>query len=544
MATDLTQLQIENPEKTSVGLMRFNKYDLVMSGVLLTGTIYVLKMYGALAGLGALLASLFILWRFTEGRTYYLFIMWWANLWVSLGRHGWIWRSSTFRQEQGGRQVLPQAKPFPFDIYELRDDSANLRVGTIFNKKSFTDTIAVIGSGSDMIALSYEGQQLWIEQLANRVEAIMGEQESVKIEVSYLLRRRPANLHTLYGGFAQDLHPQVIAPSGMAKPEQERTEEEQRWVNLHLNLRQLIDVAAEYPEDTMMVTLWTISRVGELAKAGKSKKGKGIQRRRALRLPVIRLTHSVLSSLHDCGVASPTVLDSTAIQRFLRESWDVTNIRDYHEWEALQAATQTPTEGNIPPLPPEQTEPHWPSRYVRAHRKFVDIDGNLHAVLRLTGMPLWTMSHVLRQIDHTCYADGRPVRNLSRALVSEAGNSTYEYLLSGLWLNARETMSDVLSVRRQRPKSQERTARTERQEQAAADNRVLQRFCLLVDVAVPGPANPANKQDLAQATEELTDAIEAIQASAKGLGLQPVNVKGAARILAASLTACTGIDLL
>lgn len=545
MTTDLSQLQIENPEKTSVGFLRLNMYDWAVCGIMFLGIIYALNKYGALAGLVTLIVSLSIVWRFTEGRAYYLFFMWWTSLWVSLVRHGWIWRSTAFREKQGKRQILPQAQPFPFDIYELHDDSKHLRIGTVFNMKSHTDTIVITGSGSDMIALSYEGQRLWIEQLANRVEAIMGEQEGVKIEVSYLLRRRPANLHALFGGFSQDVYPQVITPTGLNKPEAERTPEEQRWINLHLDLQQLVDMASELPEDTLMATLWTISRVGELVKVskkGKHKEGKraeAIQRQQALRLPVIKLAQSVTSSLRECGIADPEVLDSTALQHFMRESWDITNTRDYHESELLRAATQ-----NHPAQTPSEPDRHWPEWYVRAQRKFVNIDGNLHAVVRLTGMPPWTMGHVVRQVDHTCFADGRPVRNLSRALVSEAGRSVYEYALAGLWLNIREALGDWMSVRRQRPKSQERIARAERQEQAAATNRVLQRFCLLIDVAVPGTTDPADKQGLAHAVEELADAIEAIKTSAKGLGLHPVNVKGTARVLPASITACTGIDML
>jgi hypothetical protein len=251
------------------------------------------------------------------------------------------------------------------------------------------------------------------------------------------------------------------------------------------------------------------------------------------------------------GVTNARVLQGREVHRFIREAWDVSKVDEYREWQMHQLADEVngPNEAiNMRKAEPraEVKAPavrHWPERYIRAHKKDIDIDGNLHAVLMLINQPEWTLGDVLRQIDTVVLQSGFKVANMSRAVVSEAGKSTKEYAFVGLRINMTNTIRELIFAR-ERPKSRMNAERDARAEDAAASNKVLQRHYILIDVAVAGPTDPRDKQELALCREVLDENIEAVRRRARALGLAPLRVKGESRLLQASFTATTGIDML
>lgn len=501
-----TAMRPRNPSHLSVNWINFSPQDVYFAGF--TGTIAIIVALicrSSLLFIALLGVCAFFLHRWSYGRTYYLIGEAAMSFKITHFDKGVIWK-------QGKKYRKP---PVPFEVNEVGD------YGVVYTPSLFTDTLYIVGDGSDIPALNFEAQISRYDQIARAIRNI-ATVNGLSAGISFGLRRRPADIGT-YDAYAQgDFGSQVILPHVIARgiPESEWTDEDYDWVTLyemHKMRREEVVIGSSF--DVTMFMAITIARSAKLKAA--AEKNVDLYAREVYRLPIFEMAEVAVSNLKSSGVENPRVLNFRETEQFMR-GWDIGTLQQYqHNERALQAAA-TPEERR---QRKEEEPRHWPQLGIWTKKDLMVTDTTGHIVHNVVEAPESSLPDTMRALYYL------NVPYLSVTMVGETSKNRGEYWLVN-WLIAmtdgvREAMGMIHSGRGSEKRREHRDLR----QAELYESRMTQRYNILVHC-------------LHSAPELLEDASVIAKREAENEKLRLIRVKGAARQSKSMWSAVTGIPLL
>lgn len=516
------------PSKTKWRLQDFNLADtcFTVSALALVFTLYQMGYKTTsliLLGIGVLG---FI--RYDMGRGYYLLGQLLLAVRLSL-KKGRLWIGE-------GDKASKEPSSSHIGLGVLGVQMPDSMLGMMSHRPSKTDNFIVVGRGSDQAALDVSAQQQLLQDLAAIIKRLSAEVE-FSIGISWVFRRRPMDVTRVEEYILNNYRGGVVAPTLTELPKGITSESGSKDIERHGGRNSIVDSRLHNHQNELLSMMTGLS--GDVDKAAvirvkrhpKWREGvkKGIITPSDIdRSPVARMARTFVSDLTQLGVADARALTLTETYRFLRHSWDVATLPDYHQGYADGTIPSDDNEivtdgrGNI-----VSDMQAYPKLSIIEKRTYCIIDGTYHRVIRIVRCPEVALPNLFTGLQAT------RSRWVSIALCSET--------MSGL----RESMSTTVAISLVRAwdTSRNRTYDTpaeiaRRREMENQHNEmfrsgsVLQQYSILIDVA-------------ATSLEELDRDTDLIEADCRKLGRVKTKViKGRNRQLKAVVSATTGVNQL
>jgi len=487
------------PEKTSMNFLSFDRSDGKLAVVMATLMITAEPYYGKLATLVVVGLWLGLMWRREDGRNYWLFAGWCANLWITRVEKNVIWTAKKKRWSD----IFRRSPPINLKLGELGD------LGLVHVVSRKTDSIIILGEGSDSSAQSLEALHAY--NLANadtikRVAAVPG----YGVGTSFVFRRRLANLSRVATGYSENLDPEVAIPRALTIPADQHTAYDRRKMGLRLITQELTDMVETYSGEVRMAAVLTIRREGLLAGL---KKGGSLATDEINRLPIAKVARTAIDGFSANGVAEVRALDFAGVHAYIHGALDVANAGSYYSRQ--DDPTDNVYDSGFP----------GPEHEILAFKDHCITDDTWHSVIKLTRCPAASLPNYFHQLHAT------NVRWPAVTLVGDAVGSGFEYTLLDRIIPLKESLDESLGVVHKGPRGRERDEGLVTRQDEIYRSRIKMTYSILVGIS---------QTSLRSLEDDVSEAINL----ARSLGLGPRRIKGPSKQVSAILTASTGVNLM
>jgi hypothetical protein len=507
----------ENPESTGVNFWSFTVADRCINAIAFLTTVSMFPTLGLLFTVVTPVVWFIVMFRWENGRTYYLFIKKWQDVYLALTRSWEAPKGKTGRI----RKRLFQSYPIDFTTATVGEELGFIDLGRY-------DAIVLSAKGSEIGAMSLEGQLTASQKIADIGRYVAARVKTRSVGVSYLFRRRPADVFQAYANTQNYLDPDVAVPEALL-PDinlNRLSPDQRRDLILHTNLDQVRGQMQAQGSEPMRAMVFTLQR--DLTVANAIKKNESLPSDEVPRLTAQDIAVAALSGLEDAGVTDPHVLDLQELNGFVRGSWDVADIDDY------QALKQ---EGNEKVL--RRSRLHLPQRRIRVYNDYIVTDNTMHAVLRITKVPPLTRPDYFPQLFRI------PWPWISVALVGEAASSGLEYQVTQRAVAIGEILDERFRASKA-PTTAKKEALRRKREEDLADNPYAQSYVILVAVSCPIEQDPDKDPEVLEkeAHRKLEDAMaKVVIPRIRIMRCEAKRVTGRSRQLESLFMATTGIPV-
>jgi len=388
MSTTLNaKMTVKVPEKIRMGFFPFSPADGIFTGIFSFAVIAVMAImqlqfwaYG-IAGI----VLLGFLYRLQNARFY-----WWLMYQVPVSFYIWLRRDYLYLASVDKRsrlsRLIPKKlrnlfrwTPIKFQVDSLR--SAKQEIGLLHHVGTQRDTFVVTGDGCPISSLDGLAQVNHLGRFAQIVKkTAMNPQFDVGL--SLVFRRRPPDSHAIRESFHTSGDPNVFFPPARQKKADELTDDDKRHLWLNQLERESQGIGEQLSGDVTMAVVVTVERTGSL----NAQKHKGTLASDAVsKQPALKLNRDLVRDLTVVGkVGRVTTLDKPALERYVRETWDVeeTGLTEFRElYHTGQLDAQKSEDGEPKLL-------HFPQDSIRAvrNRLYTDED-SVHTIIKVTTQP-------------------------------------------------------------------------------------------------------------------------------------------------------------
>lgn len=528
---EINKTHVSNPQKTAQRYFSWSLYesDFWYVAVAIVSMVWTSRVSNLL---GIVVLGLFwAMWlQNNHDRRYRSLLAYPYEWFIGTARSNYLWASNP--QEVGLKRRWRQP-PLTVMPYQTRWVNFEGReIGLIQKGRALSFVIA--GDGSRLPSLETQLEKSQVEMLKEALKRAVQEVRGVEVTVSFVYRMRPVDVNDIADVYVQTLQQDVVffestPPKALVGIDRKHwadlTEADiglprSEWPNdvakairtafLHrLMMEQLPDVAMSNDRDTVMACVITVQQEPKVKK---------LQRKRSSsnddlgRTQLIRIIKTAETRLKAWGVINLRILDLPELHRYLRGSWDVRNIEQYHT-NAREGADL-------------EVDLHHPQSYIRTSRESLDTDGTDHRVIKITSSfydgvtPVFLRSLLATENGWVSYAT-----------ISEWSRSTGEYRAKKTGADVRDALTDAIGKREANdPKARRRKEETaQRQEELMAEP-FRTDFVTLICASDTDPARNQRRID------RLTSELEAM-----GYSVVPVSRKYLQ--LSNVLSATTGIKL-
>lgn len=417
--------------------------------------------------------------------------------------------------------VLPAQLP---DLWALKGGDEDL--GVFHAQLRKTDATLCFGSGIDTATgnmADHLTTQLGLANLAKELLAI----SSLKVGVSYLMRKRPVNVRPYQHYLVSALHPGVFNAKQAEADDDLELWNNDEYVDAHLHEMNLERMnAASETDDVITAVNITTQRHGAIVRA---LKGNGSLSQRAVReLPIWSLQNAARRLLGDTGVQNPHTMTHLEGHALARTAWDISGeeLPQYHKWLIDKLVAENPHEEL-----PDTMWPRGPGSAIRAYEdcvEFVSSAGisSWTGTLIAHGMPAYSTPDAFRRL----YLDN-PALYFSIAYIGDVITSKKDVSHLDWLVELAHLVDEVRGRVTQKTSSiqREHELRTKAQELAASG--LIQSGKLVVSAT-------------ASSRQELSEELSRIQELLRSLQCSPYRLKGSGVQLPAAVTSWFAIDLL
>jgi hypothetical protein len=462
--------EITHPDRREQDWFYPSDTDYVFLGIFIPVAFVILAFYQFI-GLLVDAAVFGLCWtQLSDGRIYYVAGIKFRNFWIFVLRHN-VWEAEP---KHPLLAKLLRAPPI------FRRLAINLvgDLALIYNKKAKTDTLLIGGSGSHNTSFDIYAQARIIERIGEGIKRIASV-KNYEVVVGFVNMRRQSNVRRMLEVYAEHTHWDYLPrdPDNPWPPEEDLTPEERGDRNIALVLQDCL--ASEHDENrtnTMLATI-TIRRDGLMRKA--AKKGGSMADLEEERTLIEEIAEVAESVLMNCGVVDAHAYNFEETHEHLRYIWDVKQDDEYPSWQTYV--------GDDPEHPDYEYFVkffHWPRKFIRAFKTWCDLDGSLHAVLRLEENP--------KEADPMTFLDmfAIDVPNVTVSVVGKTVKSRRTVRILERTTRVEEVFKDSLGVADDTQAAISRNERTQTQLETAHRSRFSQLYNVVVVVSA------TNRRDL------------------------------------------------
>lgn len=329
-----------------------------------------------------------LLYRIEDGRLYYVV----GNL---IPGGFWIWnkRDKIWEAPEENLQKTKRRNPKRLEqaLEERRAalkfkvdgiQTGNRTLGILHNKKTKLDTFVIVGDGSPFA----------LQELLAKMNEVIQHGEVIKrnaitplfkVRWSYVFQRSPLDMNDILDTYQRSLDPRVYFPPSHLKPESEWTMEDRvdRFLN-EVAKASLADADAVGGNVTMAIVV-TIERRGALYGLDRKNRKVELKDDELARTPVLELEQGIVSDLaHIAKVKNPRSLTQQELALYMRESWDVTDIKKYYRmFHKNERGELNESERR------DFAISHWPSSIIKAGSGFCQMDNTHMAIIKIRSNP-------------------------------------------------------------------------------------------------------------------------------------------------------------
>jgi|GEM_PF-4768906 len=422
--TSQHQLTVDNPQSLSQRYFSITRADVpyLCSAAIVIATARI-TTNTLVAFVVFVVAALFFAKYSPKGRAYYVLLKKLDSWKIRRPDKGVLWLAPSGKASKNRRIRLRrrQAEVLPVKVQSLQ------HIGLAHNKGFKTDSIVVVGDGSDDAALSLAAQR---QKIAEKAQTIMrlASRPDVGVGVSFVFRKHPFNVYPLLDDQMRTNHPDIMVPAALVTPEKDLSRADLRRRNIRAIVDEKNELVKAKGSDIEMAAIVTIKRYGVLSVLAKlssqsnkessgkrrpfgrkraQKSPKTLQKFNFKRLPIVDIAETCKEALTSNGVANVRILDEKGMEAFQRGTWDNADMTDFYR----QQHSKTLGEYS-----------HWPAKKISVTHNTATFDNTTHTVLRITGLPGPSLPSFMRQL----HALGS--RWYSVTLVGETISSTGDYL--------------------------------------------------------------------------------------------------------------------
>jgi hypothetical protein len=487
---------IRHPEKLEQDWLYPSDTDYVFLGVFLPLAFMTLALF---QGLGLLIVGVAFVgcwFQLLNGRVYYVL--------------GGI-KPRNFWNDRILRHNLWEAEPkHPLLARLLRPPPPNARLainqvgdlGLIYNNSAKTDTLLVGGLGSDIYAHNIHAQARIIERVGDSIKRIASFKK-YEVIVGFVNMRRPSVVREMLSIYDDHIHPAFLPRDPVINPwpPEEDPEEERGDQNIAKVMEDVLFIERDVNSRTTMLVTITIRRDAFLRKA--ARKGGSMAEDAEERSLIEEIAEVAEDALANCEIADPHAFSVMETHEHLRYVWDIHQDDEYAGWKDEVGAD------------PEHPEHeyfvkffHWPKQFIRAFRTYCDLDGSLHAILRVVENP--------DEADPMSFLEmfAIDVPNVTVALVGKTVKSRRTVRFMERSSRIESVFKDMTGIADDTQAAIEREERTQTKLETAHRSRFTQLFNIVVVVSA------TNKSDLNNYVKVATRQIHAID------GVYAKRVKG------------------
>jgi hypothetical protein len=544
---------VYGPTRLSQRFASFTAADWRMAILIVTGLFTLNVLYNnSLLNIAAFLVGILIMWKFSpHGRLYYVVGQAFYSAWVRYWQHGIRWQANPpkgrfFRRLFTRISTRWSSDAIPLEVNELGE------IGLIHNHRQQTDSVIVGGTGSLMSGVGLDDQRdildlhdQWMKRVAGRPD--------VGVSISFVYRVDP---HDPWQDIVMQVEtglPNIVLPPELAPETTADEATRSRWAALRANLLEVNQLGLEVGSDVHMAAVITIKRYGRLQKLTKDQRKRERQlekrmkrewqkeKRRAKRekrepivhdevvqqraemarlrlsdLPIADLADECAKGLEASGVSGVHVFNVPETERFLRGSWDVSDMDDYYE-----RRLQNELGG----------ESHWPSQRIVVTKRAVVFDNTAHATLLVKNLPSPLLPHFMTQLHKL------GIEYPTITLVGETTNSIWDYFALSRLHSITRGAQDAFGAESGYKTAQVHDEWQARQAQLA-NTKYLHLYNILIDIR--RPVAGTSWEDLESIDEQATRVIKDLRS---GPGIEAIRVKGECR-QESVVWSTTGINML
>lgn len=507
----------ENPETLGANFWSFTFADKCVNAIMAIVTISVIFIGGLPWLIGSLVLWYLIMHRHENGRTYYVVISWLKSGYLGLTKS---WEAPVSK----GKSLKQLASyPIPFTTGTIGDHLG-------FMGLERCDAIVVTGEGSAIGSKSLQSWKAANDKIADIVRYIAASVPSNSVGVSYVFRRRPANIPQFDASAEKYMAHDVAVPKALVLshlPEESLTAKERRDRTLYAlmvgELPEQIRQMGSEPTRAMVITLDRDKQVADAIK-----KQQGIPKDELSRLMMLDMAEAVRSGLDDVGVYDPKILNLDELNSYVRGSWDIADLHDYHELEQTGDAEALRRVRNLVP-----------QRRIRPYHNYIVTDNTIHTVLRLTKVP------PLTRPDYFPLLFRLPWPWISVALVGAAARSGLEYQVMERVVAIGEIADDKMRASKS-SKTERREELRRKREENLAINPYAQAYVILVAVSCPIELDPevdpqVSEQNAKIQLEEVVNKL--VMSRIRVMGCEATRITGRSLQLENLFMATTGIPV-
>ncbi len=486
--------EISAPAKTRAGEFRLDTIDRLWGFFCIAVAYSIGTMYGWFpVGLIASLILLLTLHRFENGRVYRQVLDALINLKNQVVNHHETWNA-----ESGDPPPVPIR-----NVVEFIDPDGK-SVGLIDLNLDGTYGSVVFGDGSNITRRDAVSARKMLKELAQRLV-----RNGPNVGTSFVNRTRPADPWPLADFYGEGgLSPYVFTPNPLDDPNVDDAEKRRR--KRHHNLHALVEAGQAMDRATArkptMATVVIVRGNGKLAKSTKVKAGEtaAIDAHDLAISPTVKTATQRVRDLTQSGVRNAHIGTAAEVREFVRSTWDSVGMPEFYD---QQHAGQVDS---------ADTRLHLPRRRMREYRDHLEIDDNIIAQFRVTGMP--TIIDPFFFLASFCVLDleGHPINSTTAMVGNSVDASTEAQALSRSIAILRSITSLYSGNNYQSSRSIERDASLEERERSIGRSGYrLTDFSIII--AVWAPKNAPHK--LEENAMMVNDHLE-------GLGLEFRRIKG------------------
>jgi hypothetical protein len=459
--------------------------DLVLGVIALVTIFTTVKLTNWIVGAPVTIVLLLLFVHLDEGRMYAIGGTKLLDRHIRHAKRHTLWRAGKKRPKY----------PLPFKIDQI-GDVGDERLALIRNTDKQTISLVIGGDGAEMVGQSIAAQHMYTQMLAEATKIIAATAPGVKTYISWMVRRRPKNMIGQIKSFGNNVLATVLqSTNGDGTGLQHR---------MQTYARQLLAMVEDSAGDVDMVAVITL----QMDRALGGPKGKGVSERELSRMAARKIAEIAVSQFAGAGVANPHALTRKELVVFLRGGWDIVHLNEFHAAQLLD-----PTAEDI-----------WPDEHVRVYPDHVDIDGSLHAVIRLRANNI-PLPIIFRRI----FATAVPFVAFTQIAQTISGRSEEAGLER--YISAREGVRTHFGIIREGPRARHKAEELERQEETVFEHGFRVFFSYLICVS-------------ASDTDELDNYVDALIAATDVLGMRGKRVRGETLLWLSFLSAITGVNYL
>lgn len=492
------------PPHLSMRYTELDGNDVAWSILLAVVFFVVFMVWGAVPyGLYVLVFYLISMIRLNSGRLYQTVADEVMNTGLLLFRKGYIWRS----KEKSTYPDLPFGTVIELLEEAGEDDTGKMRYtsqGLIPLGRNDTYGVILLGDGAATATQPIRSQHNNMTDLGRRLQV------KSNVGISWVFRTRPPNLWPLRDYYGLALNPYVFKPESEAEfaawarqsPGFGGTVSDpgrrKRHQLLHRLAEETQQVYAERGREVTMAMPIVISGNEKLSK----KNAETIDVRALKSSPIIRTARQHVLNLRTYGVSNARIATAAETLAFVRSTWDSKGMPAYYD--AQHAGKANSVEG---------TE-HLPSKYIKAGRDYIEIDGNFIGIVCAQSMPELINPLSFHSLFSLLGDDGRPI-SMTLATVGATINARKEAWIIEKAIDLREAFFSWYSGSGRRSyRAKERTnLDEERSRQLGRAHYRIHNFNVLAVI---------HAESLDDLEADVQVAMEAFDAK----GLRPARIKG------------------